>query len=142
MLLYSSKSVLVYVNEDKRLIVWQPLEHMPAIDWQESFEAALECYARYLGAGLNFNWLNDTRHIAAIGMENLNWLHGYLQSFMLSHPWPRIAFVTPYSEFGKIAVKAYLDQAKILYGHVPIREFEYAEDAEKWLVRGSSILYD
>lgn len=135
-LIYSSDFVSVSFDSEIPCIIWKPLGSIPSEDWKKSFETGVKFIANNFDKfGGTIHWLNDTKLIQAVGIENISWLQDTANNFASSFDKMKIAFVYPKNKLGLIALTLYLRETYQRGYKLPIGLFETENEAKIWLLK-------
>lgn len=134
MLIYGNSSVTVTYDDSVPCIVWTPLQFMKNEDWRTPFVKGLEFLAGKIKTTPNITWLNDTRKLKMVTIEDLNWLNKNVNDPCFKLGLRKVAFVLPENVFGKMAVKFYVEYTNKRSDNLfQIKAFQEYTDAEAWL---------
>jgi len=134
MTIFENSKVSVKFDSTVPCIVWTPIEYMAGEEWRTPFVKGVDFLAEKIKTTPNLTWLNDTRKLTSVGLEDLNWLNKNVNDRCLQYGLKKVVFVLPENIFGKMAVKFY---AKFTNSRTDnkfqIKAFRSYDDAVNWL---------
>lgn len=140
MLIYGNSSVTVTYDESVPCVVWTPLQFMKGEEWRTPFIKGLEFLSHKIKTTPNVTWLNDTRKLKMVSIEDLNWLNKNVNDPCFKMGLKKVAFVLPENVFGKMAVKFYVEFTnKRTDNQFQIKAFQEYSDAVTWLSASTNV---
>jgi hypothetical protein len=107
---------------------------MKGDDWKDPFNRGVDFLQQKIKTVPGLTWLNDTRKLKTVPMEDLKWLNANVNDRCFQYGLEKVAFVLPENIFGRMAVKFYVEYTnKRTDNKFQIKAFRRYEDAEYWL---------
>ena len=140
MVLLENKLVRLEYDDSNKVIIWTPLAFMKDAEWQNPFVQGVEFLKKKILTTPNISWLNDTRKLKTVGLEDLNWLNKNVNEPCYKAGLKKVAFVLPTNVFGKIAVKFYVEYTNNRTDNqFQIKAFNNYNDSVNWLTLASGV---
>ncbi len=140
MVMLETSLVKLDYDESINAVVWEPRAFMKADEWRTPFIKGVEFMKEKIGDEPDMTWLNDTRKLKTVSLEDLNWLNANVNEPLYKAGLKKVAFVLPTNVFGRMAVKFYVDFTnKRTDNQFQIKAFKEYDDAVTWLTAKSNV---
>jgi hypothetical protein len=133
--IYIDKNVTLKYDDSVPCIIWTPLQFMKGDDWRNPFIKGVNFLEGKIKAVPNLTWLNDTRKLKTVAIDDLKWLNKNVNDRCYSYGLKKVVFVLPENIFGRMAVKFYVEFTnRRTDNQFQIKAFRTYEDAVTWLM--------
>jgi hypothetical protein len=140
MTIYEDANVTVKYDSSVPCIVWTPLQFMKDDAWRIPFMKGVDFLAEQIKTTPDITWLNDTRKLKSVQVEDLKWLNKNVNDRCFSYGLKKVVFVLPDNIFGKMAVKFYVEFTNARVDNkFKIKAFNSYTDAVSWLRAKSDV---
>jgi len=134
MTIFESPKVSVKFDSTVPCIVWTPVEYIAGDEWRIPFNKGVDFLAQQIKRSPNMAWLNDTRKLKSVALDDLNWLNKNVNDRCFQYGLKKVAFVLPENVFGKMAVKFYVQFTNARSDNqFQIKAFRSYDDAVSWI---------
>lgn len=136
-MIYQNEQATISYNKKVPCIIWTPTGFLRGDSFKNPFKAGLDYMEEKIKSEPNISWLNDTRKLRAVPQSDVKWLNENVNNRAYKMGVKRVAFVLPEYNFGKLAVKLYVDFTnKRSDNEFEIKAFKTIERATAWLKEG------
>lgn len=134
MTIFESPKVSVKFDSTVPCIVWTPVEYIAGDEWRIPFNKGVDFLSQQIKRTPNIAWLNDTRKLKSVALDDLNWLNKNVNDRCFQYGLKKVAFVLPENVFGKMAVKFYAQFTNARSDNqFQIKAFRSYDDAVNWI---------
>ena len=113
---------------------------MKGNEWRDPFNAGVNFLQEKIKTVPNITWLNDTRKLKTVSLEDLKWLNSNVNDRCYQYGLKKVVFVLPDNIFGRMAVKFYVEFTnRRTDNQFQIKAFRSYSDAENWLKAKSPV---
>jgi hypothetical protein len=139
MIIFESPKVTVKYDNSIPSVIWTPILFMSGDEWRIPFTTGMDFLEKEIKSTPNICWLNDTRKLKTVGIDDLNWLNKNVNNRAFKLGVKKVGFVLPENVFGKMAVKFYVEYTnKRSDNTFQIKAFVSYKDATEWLSKAFS----
>ncbi|HLO60204.1 MAG TPA: hypothetical protein VK179_15750 [Bacteroidales bacterium] len=115
-------------------IIWKPLRYLSGDSWRIPFVKGMDFMEEKIKSIPNLGRINDTRQLKVVKPDDLIWLNANVNDRAYGFGAKKVAFVLPYSVFGRLAVNFYVDYTnKRTDNQFQIKAFSTLDEAQKWI---------
>lgn len=140
MIIFKSPKVSVEFDSTVPSVVWTPIEFISGDEWRTPFNKGVDFLSEQIKKTPNMGWLNDTRKLKSVGIDDLNWLNKNVNDRCFQYGLKKVAFVLPENTFGRMAVKFYVQLTNSRSDNkFQIKAFRTYPEAVSWIKAGSTV---
>lgn len=136
--IFQNKQASVSYDKNTSCIIWTPEGYLKNEIFSQPFKEGLDFIETHHKTKPIINWLNDTRNLRMVAINDINWLNKNVNDRAYRLGIKRVAFVLPDNYYGKLAISIYANFTRQRSDNeMEIKAFNKMEDAKLWLSQGT-----
>ncbi|MBN1951460.1 MAG: hypothetical protein JW801_09665 [Bacteroidales bacterium] len=132
--IFQDDQVCVSFDETVPCVIWRQEGFIKGEKFRIPFDKGMDFMEKNIGKYPSMGWMNDTRKLKTVGLEDIKWLNQTFNARTLKLSHAKVCFVLPESAFGRLAIKMYVEFTnKRSNNNLEIKAFREIDTARKWL---------